>query len=141
MSKSRGMWPVSFDHRVSGQVFFASAAIFVDAFDIEEAEGMAVLIDVSHAHFWDVTAVAALDKVVDRVKSHSIAAKALGMNEGSATLINDLNGSSGPAGSISRQPDPGDGRKTRSPGGTRSTGFLPRASIGPRSVLPMSIRS
>jgi len=80
-------------YRVSGQVFFASADIFVAAFDIEEAEGMTVLIDVSHAHFWDVTAVAALDKVVDRFKSHSIAAEVVGMNEASATLINDLNGS------------------------------------------------
>ena len=81
-------------YRVSGQVFFASADIFVAAFDIEEAEGMTVLIDVSHAHFWDVTAVAALDKVVDRFKSHSIAAEVVGMNEASATLITDLNGSS-----------------------------------------------
>ncbi|RDJ05614.1 SulP family inorganic anion transporter [Rhizobium grahamii] len=82
-------------YRVSGQVFFASADIFVDAFDIEEANGMAVLIDVSQAHFWDVTAVAALDKVVERFKAHSIAADVLGMNEASATLITDLNGSTG----------------------------------------------
>ncbi|KWV59714.1 sulfate transporter [Rhizobium altiplani] len=80
-------------YHVSGQVFFASADIFVDAFDIEEAAGMVVLIDVSKAHFWDVTAIAALDKVIERFKAHSIVAHVLGMNEASATFVNDLNGS------------------------------------------------
>ena len=36
------------------------------AFDVLGAEGRAVVIDVTHAHFWDITAVAALDKVVER---------------------------------------------------------------------------
>lgn len=79
-------------YRVSGQVFFASADVFVEAFDIEEATGMAVLIDVSQAHFWDITAVAALDKVVERFKAHGIAANVLGLNDASATLIGSLNG-------------------------------------------------
>lgn len=79
-------------YRVSGQVFFASADIFVEAFDIEEASGMAVLIDVSQAHFWDITAVDALDKVVGRYKAHGIAVDILGLNEASATLIGSLNG-------------------------------------------------
>lgn len=78
---------------VSGQVFFASADAFVEAFDIEDANGMAVLIDVSQAHFWDVTAIAALDKVVERFRLHGIAADVLGMNDASATLIENLNGS------------------------------------------------
>ncbi|NVD41899.1 SulP family inorganic anion transporter [Ensifer sp. HO-A22] len=80
-------------HRVSGQVFFASAGIFVEAFDIEEASGMTVTIDVSLAHFWDITAVDALDKVVDRFKAHGIAVEILGLNEASATLIESLNAS------------------------------------------------
>ena len=79
-------------YRVSGQVFFASAEVFVEAFDIEEATGMSVLIDVSHAHFWDVTAVAALDKVVDRFRAHGIATEVRGLNEASATLIENVNG-------------------------------------------------
>ena len=41
-----------------GQVFFASADRFVNAFDYKEViEG--VQIDVSRAHFWDITAVSA----------------------------------------------------------------------------------
>lgn len=46
--------------RVTGQVFFASADLFVDAFDVAEFAGKSVVIDVSRAHFWDITAVAAL---------------------------------------------------------------------------------
>lgn len=77
-------------YRVSGQVFFASADVFVDAFDIEEANEMSVLIDISQAHFWDITAVAALEKVVDRYKQHDIPITVVGVNEASATLIESL---------------------------------------------------
>jgi SulP family sulfate permease len=40
---------------VIGQVFFASAERFVDAFDFKEVIDR-VRIDVSRAHFWDITA-------------------------------------------------------------------------------------
>ena len=79
-------------YRVSGQVFFASADVFIEAFDIEDAKGMAVTIDVSQAHFWDITAVAALDRVVERFKTHDIATRVLGLNDASATLIGSLDG-------------------------------------------------
>jgi SulP family sulfate permease len=78
---------------VSGQVFFASADVFIDAFDIEQSKGMNVTIDVSQAHFWDITAVAALDRVVDRFNTHGIASRVLGLNDASATLIKSLDGS------------------------------------------------
>ena len=48
-------------YQVSGQVFFASSGRFVAAFDLKETLEH-VLIDLRHAHLWDVTAVAALDK-------------------------------------------------------------------------------
>ncbi|MGN6553659.1 MAG: SulP family inorganic anion transporter, partial [Verrucomicrobiota bacterium] len=48
---------------VQGQVFFVSAATFIAAFDFKEAIAN-VRIDVSHAHFWDLTSVGALDQVV-----------------------------------------------------------------------------
>ncbi|OBZ95758.1 sulfate transporter [Pararhizobium polonicum] len=79
-------------YRVSGQVFFASADVFVEAFDIQDAGGMAVLIDVSDAHFWDVTAVGALDKVVQRFKAHDIPVDIVGLNQASSTLIGSLDG-------------------------------------------------
>jgi SulP family sulfate permease len=79
-------------YRVSGQVFFASADVFIDAFDIEGATGKTVLIDVSAAHFWDITAVAALDRVVERFRAHGITAEVEGLNAASTTLIDTLNG-------------------------------------------------
>jgi SulP family sulfate permease len=74
-------------YRVSGQVFFASADLFVEAFDFRDARGHAVLIDLSHAHFWDITAVAALDKVQQRFKTHGIPVEITGLNEASSTLV------------------------------------------------------
>ena len=50
------------DYRVEGQVFFASADSFVEAFDFGEPVE-AVRIDVTRAHIWDLTGVGALDKV------------------------------------------------------------------------------
>lgn len=84
-------------YRVSGQVFFASADVFVDAFDIQGAAGKAVSIDVSQAHFWDITAVAALDRVVQRFKAHGIAVDVVGLNEASSTLIASLDCPAGAA--------------------------------------------
>ena len=76
--------------QVTGQVFFASADAFIDAFDILGAEGRPVRIDVSGAHFWDVTAVAALDKVVQRLQHHGCTVQVLGLNQASAVLIDRL---------------------------------------------------
>ncbi len=78
--------------RVAGQVFFASADAFIDAFDILAAEGRPVRIDVSRAHFWDVTAVAALDKVVQRLRHHGCSVEVAGLNEASAGLVERVGG-------------------------------------------------
>jgi SulP family sulfate permease len=75
---------------VTGQVFFASADAFIEAFDILGAEGRPVRIDVSGAHFWDITAVAALDKVVQRLQHHGCAVDVLGLNQASAVLVDRL---------------------------------------------------
>lgn len=77
-------------YKVSGQIFFASADAFIEAFDIGAAENMSVTIDVSQAHFWDITAAAALDKVVQRYRAHAIAVEVRGLNVASATLIDGL---------------------------------------------------
>ncbi|RZI91889.1 MAG: SulP family inorganic anion transporter [Variovorax sp.] len=77
-------------YRVTGQVFFASADLFVDAFDVRETEGRPVRIDVSQAHFWDVTAVAALDKVSERLRKHGSAVEVIGLNRASEVLIDRL---------------------------------------------------
>ena len=66
--------------RVSGQVFFASADAFIEAFDVLGAEGRAVVIDVTHAHFWDITAVAALDKGGGALRHHGCTVQVVGLN-------------------------------------------------------------
>ncbi|KQO14042.1 sulfate transporter [Acidovorax sp. Leaf76] len=76
--------------RVTGQVFFASADAFIEAFDVLGAEGRAVVIDVTHAHFWDITAVAALDKVAERLRHHGCTVQVLGLNEASGVLIDRM---------------------------------------------------
>lgn len=75
---------------VTGQVFFASADAFIEAFDVLGAEHKRVVIDVSRAHFWDVTAVAALDKVVQRLRHHGCEVEVVGLNEASAVLIDRM---------------------------------------------------
>ena len=71
---------------VSGQVFFASAENFINSFDYKEVIDE-VTIDVSRAHFWDITAVSALDKVVIKFKREGTEVEVIGMNEASRTLV------------------------------------------------------
>ncbi len=73
-------------YQVRGQVFFASADSFSAAFDYRETLGN-VVIDVSHAHFWDITAVSALDKVVLKFRKANIPVEIIGMNEATKTLV------------------------------------------------------
>ncbi|MDD2881817.1 MAG: SulP family inorganic anion transporter [Rhodoferax sp.] len=71
---------------VAGQVFFASADRFANAFDYKEVLDK-VRIDVSRAHFWDITAISALDKVVLKFRREGTEVEVLGLNEASATLV------------------------------------------------------
>jgi SulP family sulfate permease len=73
-------------YQVTGQVFFSSSERFTEAFDFKEAMPK-VVIDVSRAHFWDVTAVAAVDKVVMKFRREGTQVELLGLNEASATMV------------------------------------------------------
>lgn len=73
-------------YRVVGQLFFASADRFIDSFDFKEVI-QKVRIDLSRAHFWDVTAVSALDKVVIKFRREGAEVEIVGLNEASATLV------------------------------------------------------
>ncbi|HSX64216.1 MAG TPA: SulP family inorganic anion transporter [Pseudoxanthomonas sp.] len=76
-------------YTVTGQVFFASADSFVSAFDFKEVL-QRVTIDVSGAHFWDLSAVGALDKVVLKFRREGADVEIIGLNEASATLVDRL---------------------------------------------------
>ena len=73
-------------YTVTGQVFFASAPTFTSAFDFKEVIER-VRIDVSRAHFWDITAVSALDKVVLKFRREGAAVEVIGLDQASATLV------------------------------------------------------
>ncbi len=73
-------------YKVVGQVFFASAEKFNNAFDFKEAV-QHVTIDLSSAHFWDITAVSALDKVVIKFRREGATVEVVGMNEATATVV------------------------------------------------------
>jgi len=76
-------------YRVTGQIFFATAEAFHNAFDFRE-ELKAVTIDVHAAHFWDITGINALDRVVLKFRHHGVAVEIVGMNEASQTLVDRL---------------------------------------------------
>lgn len=73
-------------YTITGQVFFASAERFVNSFDFKEAIEK-VRIDVGRAHFWDITAVSALDKVVIKFRREGTEVEVTGLNEASATMV------------------------------------------------------
>lgn len=76
-------------YTVYGQVFFASADLFSNAFDFREVIEH-VTIDVSEAHFWDISAVGALDKVVLKFRREGTDVEVIGLNEASATIVDRL---------------------------------------------------
>jgi sulfate permease, SulP family len=71
---------------VEGQVFFASAGTFADSIDVTEPVAKIVL-DVTAAHFWDISAVGALDRVVMKARRHERAVEVIGLNAASFTMV------------------------------------------------------
>ena len=73
-------------YTVIGQVFFNSSEKFIKYFDFKEAVDK-VVIDVHRAHFWDISAVYALDKVVIKLRREGAEVEVIGLNEASETLV------------------------------------------------------
>jgi SulP family sulfate permease len=76
-------------YTVEGQVFFASAGAFNSAFDFREALET-VTIDVSQAHIWDISSVAALDMVVLKFRREGATVDIIGLNAASETIVDKL---------------------------------------------------
>ncbi|MGB7087388.1 MAG: SulP family inorganic anion transporter [Phormidesmis sp.] len=74
---------------VFGQLFFVSANNLIESFDIHEQIDK-VVIDLTHSHLWDQSAVIAIDKVVLKFRAHGSEVNLVGLNEASATLIERL---------------------------------------------------
>ena len=76
-------------YHVEGQVFFASADDFLAAFDFREVLER-VTIDVSRAHIWDISSVAALDTIVLKFRREGAAVEIVGLNRASETIVDRL---------------------------------------------------
>lgn len=74
---------------VRGQLFFVSTHDFLHQFDFGHPSSR-VEIDLTHAHFWDGSAVGALDKVMLKYMHQGTPVSLVGLNEASATLIDRL---------------------------------------------------
>ncbi|RXJ87672.1 SulP family inorganic anion transporter [Arcobacter sp. CECT 8985] len=86
-------WETSYDekqevktYKFVGQVFFNSSDKFYEAFDFKEVLDK-VIIDLSKAHFWDVSAVDALDKAVIKFRREGCDVQIVGKNEANKTII------------------------------------------------------
>jgi SulP family sulfate permease len=73
-------------YHISGEIFFASAERFTEAFDFGEVLDC-VVIDLGEAHFWDITAVGTLDKAILKFRREGTHVEVSGLNEGSASMI------------------------------------------------------
>ncbi|NMH96375.1 SulP family inorganic anion transporter [Pseudonocardia acidicola] len=69
-------------YRVSGQLFFASSNDLVSAFDYA-GDPADVVIDLSAAHVWDASTVAALEAITTRYAARGTTVTIVGMNENS----------------------------------------------------------
>ncbi|MEQ7156353.1 SulP family inorganic anion transporter [Brevundimonas aurifodinae] len=76
-------------YRVTGNLFFASADVFAAAFE-HHGHPTRVEIDMTGAHLWDLTGVAAVDKVVFRYRRQGAEVEVIGMNAAARTLVDKV---------------------------------------------------
>jgi len=76
-------------YNFEGQIFFASVDEFNASFDFKEALEK-VVIDVSQAHIWDISSVAALDMVVLKFRREGAEVDIIGLNQASETIVDKL---------------------------------------------------
>jgi SulP family sulfate permease len=73
-------------YTITGQVFFASSEQFADAFDFKEVLDR-VVIDVSGAHIWDISAIGTLDRAILKFRREGTEVEVVGLNEASASMV------------------------------------------------------
>ncbi len=78
-------------YRVQGQLYFASANHFVDAFDYL-ADHDEIIIDFKRAHVWDHSAVVCIEKVKDKFKKNNKKVSIVGLNKESDKVVTSLKG-------------------------------------------------
>ncbi|TDC00804.1 SulP family inorganic anion transporter, partial [Micromonospora fluostatini] len=78
-------------YSVHGQLFFASSNDLVYQFDYADDPDN-VVIDLSQAHIWDASSVAALDAITTKYAARGKTVDIVGLNEPSAVMHNTLAG-------------------------------------------------
>jgi SulP family sulfate permease len=78
-------------YSVTGELFFASDQEFIDSFDFA-GDPPNVIIDLSRAHVWDASAVAALDAIETHYARHGVEVEITGLNRRSEELRDTLSG-------------------------------------------------
>ncbi|APT47482.1 SulP family inorganic anion transporter [Bacillus safensis] len=75
---------------IKGQLFFASVQDFVKSFSLSDQEKEKVTLNFAEAHIWDDSAVAAIDKVVLKLKENNKDVLLTGLNDDSKKLLKKL---------------------------------------------------
>jgi sulfate permease, SulP family len=90
----RSLIGTSVHYRVTGELFFASSNDFYSQFDYAADPGH-VVIDLSDAHIWDASTVAALDAVTAKYRRHGAEVEVRGLNAASAAMYERVSGAVG----------------------------------------------
>ncbi|MFT9446306.1 SulP family inorganic anion transporter [Gluconobacter japonicus] len=73
-------------YTVAGQVFFASADGLYEAVDyLTDAD--TVILDLTHARFWDVTSVQVLEKTLEKLRNHGRTVEVVGLKQDQHSII------------------------------------------------------
>lgn len=72
---------------IGGQIFFASTDRIMETIAFREEGVETVTIDLTDAHFWDISATGVLDKIVLRLRGEGKHVEVIGLNEASASLV------------------------------------------------------
>ncbi|MFD3539870.1 SulP family inorganic anion transporter [Streptomyces sp. NPDC058662] len=78
-------------YSVTGELFFASANELAQSFDYAN-DPARVVVDLTAAHIWDASSVAALDAVAAKYAQRGASVEIIGLNEPSARLHESLSG-------------------------------------------------
>jgi SulP family sulfate permease len=78
-------------YAVTGELFFASSNDLVTRFDYARDPGK-VVIDLTDAHIWDASSVAALDAITTKYAARGKTVEIIGLNQDSATMHGNLTG-------------------------------------------------
>ena len=79
-------------YRVVGQLFFVSRVYFIQGFDLHDHPER-ITIDLSSAHIWDQSGVAALDQVIRKFRLGGSIVDVVGLNKESLDLFERIGGS------------------------------------------------